>query len=120
MAVAGVLQVPWYATGFRGDDLEAAVSQIAPIALRYGARDYAVYRSHEDRYRILQMATFETKREFEAYWFGDEFTEMRAACSSWYQVPLVYGWSDLLVSGALDEPQTSVIGEPDAVGDTAT
>ena len=35
--MAGVVHIPWYATGFRGDKLEAALAEIAPIALRYGA-----------------------------------------------------------------------------------
>ena len=35
--MAVVFTVPWYATGFRGDQLEAALQEIAPVALRYGA-----------------------------------------------------------------------------------
>ena len=38
------------------------------------------------------------------YWFGPEFTEMRAACSSWYTVPLLYVWHDLVARGGLREP----------------
>ena len=29
---------------------------------------------------------------------------MRAACSSWYQVPLLYVWQDLVCRGELLEP----------------
>ena len=59
--MAGVVHIPWYATGFRGDELEAALAEIAPVALRYGARSYAVYRYRDDRYKFLQMAEFERK-----------------------------------------------------------
>jgi len=31
---AGVAQIPWYATLFRGGQFEAAVREIAPIAMR--------------------------------------------------------------------------------------
>ena len=99
----GVVHLPWYATGFRGDDLEAALAQIAPIALRYGARRYEVFRSRDDRYKFLMSLEFDSKGDWDAFWFGAEFTEMRAACSGWYQVPLLYGWQDLVSHGALRE-----------------
>ena len=52
--MAGVVHIPWYATLFRGDKFEEALEEIAPLALRYGATDYAVYRSRDDRYKFLQ------------------------------------------------------------------
>ena len=42
--MAGTVMVPWYATGFRGDDFEAALNEAAAAAIRYGASSYAVYR----------------------------------------------------------------------------
>jgi len=56
---AGVVHIPWYATVFRGDKFELAMHEIAPVAARYGATDYRVYRQRDDPYRFLQMATFE-------------------------------------------------------------
>jgi len=32
--VAGIVLIPWYAAVWRGDRLEAAVNEIAPVALR--------------------------------------------------------------------------------------
>jgi hypothetical protein len=100
--MAGVVHVPWYATGLRHDKLAAALAEIAPVALRYGARSYAVYRSRDDRYKFLQMAEFESKDAWEDYWYGPEFVEFRTLTSSWYQVPVLYGWTDRVVSGALE------------------
>jgi hypothetical protein len=102
-----VLQIPWYATVFRGDKLELALAEIAPVALRYGATDYSVYRSRDDAYRFTQMATFESKMDFERYWYGEEFVTWRADYSGWYQVPVVYGWADLVLSGGLDQEAVS-------------
>jgi len=100
---SGVLHLPFYATGFRGDDLEVALQQIAPIALRYGARRYDVFRSRDDRYKFLLSLEFDAKHDWDAFWFGEEFTSMRAACSGWYQVPLLYAWQDLVTQGAVRE-----------------
>jgi quinol monooxygenase YgiN len=104
---AGVVHLPVYATGFRGDDIEAALQQIAPISTRYGATKYEVFRSRDDRYKFLLVVDFEDKADWDAYWFGPEFTEMRAACSGWYQVPLLYVWNDRVAGGAVREEATA-------------
>jgi quinol monooxygenase YgiN len=114
---AGVVQIPWYATLFRGDAFEAAVKEIAPVALRYGATDYRVYRSRDDLYKFLQMATFEDKAGFEAYWYGPEFNQFRAEYAGWYQVPILYVWSDLVIEGGIDRAPAAIHGAP-AEGDT--
>jgi hypothetical protein len=117
---AGVVHVPWYATGFRGDDLERALAEVTPTALRYGARSYHVYRYHDDRYKFIQAAEFESKDDFERWWNGPEMTDFRIITSSWYQVPVLYGWTDLVVSGQLDpQPLHSAVAEQTAGGDLA-
>ena len=99
--MAGSVHIPWYATVFRGDQLATALQEIAPVALRYGATDYRVYRSRDDAYRFLQMATFEDKGDFERYWYGEEFAAWRADYSGWFQVPVVYSWFDRVIAGEL-------------------
>ncbi len=99
-----VVHLPWYATGFRGDELEAALSQLAPFCLRYGAKRYEVFRSRDDRYRFLMSVEYEDKAGWDAFWFGEEFTDMRASTSGWYQVPLLYVWQDQVAFGEVREP----------------
>jgi hypothetical protein len=99
--VAGVVHVPWYATGFRADALERELSGIAPVALRYGATAYAVHRSRDDRYKFLQLAHFEQKLDWQRYWDGPEFIAFRVRCSSWHQIPVLYVWHDEVVSTAI-------------------
>ena len=97
----GVVHLPFYATGFRGDDLAAALAELAPISLRYGAVRYDVFRSRDDRYKFLLTVEFANKVDWDRFYFGEEFTDMRAACSSWFTVPLLYNWNDSVASGAL-------------------
>ncbi|HYM45522.1 MAG TPA: hypothetical protein VES65_05090 [Solirubrobacteraceae bacterium] len=99
----GTVIIPWYATGFRADGLEAALNEIAAVALRYGASSYAVYRSRDDRYKFQQLAQFEEHLAWERYWEGPEMTDFRVAHSGWYQVPVLYGWWDLTVHGQVIE-----------------
>jgi hypothetical protein len=100
--MAGVVHVPWYATVWRGDRLEEALGQIAPLALRYGATEYAVHRSRDDGYKLLQMAWFESKLDWQRYWDGPDFVAWRAEYSSFYQVPILYVWHDTVLYGRLE------------------
>ncbi len=99
--MAGTVIVPWYATGFRADDFEKELEPVAAAALRYGASSYAIYRARDDRYKFQQLAAFEDKLQWEAYWAGPEMTRFRAIHSSWYQVPVLYGWWDKTAGGEI-------------------
>ncbi len=99
----GTVIVPWYATGFRAEGFEDALNEVAAVALRYRASSYAVYRQRDDRYRFQQLAHFERYVDWERYWEGPEMIDFRAQHSSWYQVPVLYGWWDLTASGAISE-----------------
>ncbi|HTR88901.1 MAG TPA: hypothetical protein VMG62_02180 [Solirubrobacteraceae bacterium] len=104
----GTVIVPWYATGFRADGFAEALDEIAAIALRYGATSYAVYRSREDRYRFQQLAHFDHHVDWERYWDGPEMVHFRADHSSWYQIPVLYGWWDLTAQGNILAPPPAV------------
>lgn len=95
------VHIPWYATVFRGDKLEAALAEIAPLALKYGATSYAVYRYADDRYKFLQVVQFDDKAQWIAYWEGPDFIDWRIANQSYYQVPVIYGTTDVIVEGEM-------------------
>jgi len=107
----GTVVIPWYATGFKGDAIEAALNEVAPLALRYGASAYAVYRSRDDRYRFQQLAHFDRNVDWERYWDGPEMTELRVRYTGSYQVPVLYGWWSLTASGGLIEQPASAGGD---------
>ena len=110
--MAGVVWVPWYATVLRQESFAEAVAEIAPLALRYGATQYSVHRSREDRYSIKQMAWFEDKADWYRYWDGPEMIEFRRHHVGRYQIPVVYVWHDELASGALG-PEVPTLPEPE-------
>jgi len=110
----GVVWIPWYATVLRQDRFAAAVSQVAPLALRYGATQYSVHRSREDRYRITQMAWFRRKEDWYRYWDGAELRDFRQRNYGHYQIPIVYAWNDEIASGALG-PEVPMAPEPGLV-----
>jgi hypothetical protein len=99
--MAGVVHIEWYAAGLRKDSLTAEVVAAAPLALRYGATQYSVHRSNEDRYRITQMAWFDSHQDWYRYWESPEMIEFRRRNSGHFQLPINYVWYEELVSGAL-------------------
>lgn len=109
--MAGTVIVPWYATGFRSEGFEQVLNEAAAVALRYGASSYSVYRSRDDRYRFQQLAQFEQHIDWERYWDGPEMTDFRMRHSSWYQVPVLYGWWDLTTSGNI-EGEPAIVDAP--------
>jgi hypothetical protein len=110
--MAGVVHIPWYATVLRQDSFAQEVAQAAAIALRYGATRYAVHRSRDDHYKILQMAWFESKTDWYRYWEGPEMVEFRAHNSGRYQILVTYTWHDELAAGALG-PEVEIAPEPE-------
>jgi hypothetical protein len=115
--MAGVVHLPWYATGFRGDALAAELERISAISLRYGATSHIVYRSRDDPYKFLQEIEFESKLDWERYWLGPEMIDFRTNCQSWYQVPIVYVWHDIVIRGTGPGPPANGEQPPPAVAE---
>jgi hypothetical protein len=97
----GVMWVQWYATVFRQETFAVSVAEIAPIALRYGAKRYAVQRSLDDHYRITQFTWCDDKEDWYRYWDGPEMSEFRARNSGRFQIPVNYGWYEEIAAGEL-------------------
>jgi hypothetical protein len=110
--MAGVVHIPWYATLFRGDSFAAEVAQAAALSLRYGATQYQVHRSGDDRSRITQMCWFEDKDAWYRYWEGPEMITFRRRNSGRFQIPVVYVWHDEIAAGALG-PEVGLEPEPE-------
>jgi hypothetical protein len=96
---AGCVHVPWYATGFRGDQLQAELERVSALSVRYGATGYAVYRSRDDRYKLLQVLEFDEHLDWDRFWAGPEMVDFRINCQGWFQVPVVYTWNDIVCRG---------------------
>jgi hypothetical protein len=109
--MAGVVHIQWYATVLRQEPFAAEVMRAAPISLRYGATQYSVHRSQNDRYSIIQMAWFESDKDWYRYWESPEMIEFRRRNSGHYQIPINYIWHEELASGALG-PEVAIEPAP--------
>ena len=105
--MASAVHIPLYATGFRGDGLQAAIEEYAALSTRYGATAYSVHRSRDDRYKFLLIVHFESKLDFERYWNGDDGIDFRVRHQGWFQVPVLYSWNDLVTEGSVTPERAS-------------
>jgi hypothetical protein len=90
----------FYAVALRGDDVEAALGQLAPISGRYGASHWSVFRSADDRYKFLLTADFADKMDFQKFWYGPEAEEFKVAMQGSYQNPVIYVPHTIPVQGS--------------------
>jgi hypothetical protein len=117
--MAGVVHIDWYATVLRQHRFADEVVGVTPLALRYGATAYAVHRSRDDRYKIMQMVWFETKQDWYRYWDGPEMIEFRRRNMGRYQIPITYVWYDEIAAGTLG-PEVEAEAEPEPEPTTPT
>ena len=96
-----VVFILWHANPFRGDKFEDAWRPHAQAALDYGASAWAFFRSKDDPLDFIQLASFESKTDFERYWYSEEMAEARAESSGLYQVPILPQWLRVVDAGEL-------------------
>ena len=73
--------------------------------LDYGASYWSLLRAQEGGQDFIQLASFETKLEFERYWYSEEISEARAEASGLYQVPILPQWLRVVDVGELSSLQ---------------
>jgi len=102
--------INWVANPFRGDKFAAAWAPAAEAATKFGAHAWAFTRSKDDPLHFMQIAVFDSKIDFERYWYSEEMAEARIRCAGWYQVPLLPIWYATVGLGVVSE--TIVEPEP--------
>jgi hypothetical protein len=96
-----VVMILWHANPFRGDKFEDAWRPAAQAALDYGASSWTFFRSKDDPLDFIQIATFESKTDWERYWYSEEIADARAEASGLYQVPVLPQWLRVVDAGQL-------------------
>ena len=86
--MAVMVEVRWVANPFRGDEFADGWRAAAEAALDYGAKSWGFYRNADGRLDFVQTAVFESKADFELYWYSETVAEARLALSGHYQVPV--------------------------------
>jgi len=106
-----VAEVRWVANPFRGDKFEEAWLPVAEAALDYGATGWAFFRAADGLLDFTQYAFFDSKTDFERYWYSEEVSDARTRVAGWYQVPLVPTFHRIVGTGSLSpDPERAPAG----------
>ena len=100
-----VCAIVWHTNPFRGDKFEERWKPAAQAAVDYGATSWAFLRSRDDPSDFTQMAVFDSKTDFERYWYSEELAEARAEASGYYQVPILPQWMRVVDGGEIEGTQ---------------
>ena len=91
-----VVEIRWVANPFRGDRFAELWHPVAESALEYGASAYAFFRMKEDQAIFTQLAFFESKMDFERYWYSESVSDARARAAGLFQVPVLPQWHGVI------------------------
>lgn len=96
--MAEVCTLDWHITPMRADrflDLWEAAAAKAPA---YGAKSWSLIRSTDDPLAFRQTMIWESRADFERYWYSDEIAQARAAIIDLYDIPLLPAWHILVAA----------------------
>jgi len=97
--MAVLVQIRWVANPFRGDLFAEGWRAAAEAALDYGAHSWGFYRAKDGRLDFVQEAVFDSKADFDRYWYSERIAEARTQLAGKYQVPLLPAFYEIVGAG---------------------
>jgi hypothetical protein len=97
--MAFLVQIKWVANPFRGDVFAEGWRPAAEAVMDYGAHSWAFYRAQDGKLDFVQEAVFESKADFERYWYSDRIAAYRTELAGKYQVPLLPTFWEIVGAG---------------------
>ena len=93
-----VCVLDWHIAPFRADRWLERWEPAAARMPAFGARSWSLTRSIDDPLAFRQSSIWESRADFERYWFSEEIEKARAACIDLYDLPLLPTWHTLLAA----------------------
>jgi len=95
--VAEVCNIDWHVTPFRADRWLELWEPVAARMPAFGAKSWTLTQSIDDPLAFRQSAVWESRDDFERYWYSEETEAARAEIIDLYAKPLLPTWHTLLV-----------------------
>jgi len=93
-----VCVLDWHIAPFRADRWLDAWEPAAARMPAYGAKSWSLIRSTDDPQAFRQTMIWESRSDFERYWYADEVAHARAAIIDLYDIPLLPAWHTLVAA----------------------
>jgi heme-degrading monooxygenase HmoA len=96
--MAEICKLDWHVAPFRADRFLDLWEPAAARMPAYGASSWSLIRSIDDPLAFQQTSTWESRADFERWWFSEEIEKSRAAIIGLHDLPILPTWHTLLVS----------------------
>ena len=95
--MAEVCHIDWHVTPFRAERWLELWEPVAARMPAFGAKSWTLSRSIDDPLAFRQSAVWESRDDFERYWYSEETEAARAKIIDLYAKPLLPTWHTLIV-----------------------
>jgi hypothetical protein len=96
--MAEVNRLDWHISPLRGDRFLDLWEPAAAKMPAYGAKSWSLTRAIDDPLAFQQTSLWESRSDFERYWFSTEIEAARASIIGFYDIPLLPTWHTLLAA----------------------
>ena len=96
--MAEVCYIDWHTTPFRADKWLDGWEPAAARALAFGAKSWTLSRAIDNPQLFRQGSVWDSREDFERYWYSDEISAARERVIEWYDKPLLPTWHKLIGS----------------------
>jgi hypothetical protein len=93
-----VCVLDWHIAPFRADRWLDVWETAAARMPAFGAKSWSLTRSNDDPLAFRQTSVWESRSDFERYWFSEEIEAARTAVIDLYDLPLLPAWHTLLAA----------------------
>jgi quinol monooxygenase YgiN len=93
-----VCTLDWHIAPLRADRFLDLWEPAAAKMPAYGAKSWSLIRSIDDPLAIRQTSTWESRADFERYWFSEEIEQARAAIVDLHGILLLPAWHTILAA----------------------
>ena len=94
--MAEVCYIDWHVTPFRADRFLEIWRPQAARVLAFGATSWSLTRNVDDPLHIRQAAVWESRDDFERYWYSDEVSAAREEAINYFGKPVLPVWHSLI------------------------
>jgi heme-degrading monooxygenase HmoA len=94
--MAEVCYIDWHVTPFRADRFLEIWRPAAARVLAFGAASWSLTRNIDDPLHIRQTTVWDSREDFERYWYSDEISAAREEAINFYGKPVSPVWHSLV------------------------
>jgi hypothetical protein len=93
-----VCTLDWHITPLRGERWLDVWEPVAAKCAAFGAKSWTLTRSVDDPLHFQQTMVWESRADFERYWYSEEVGQAREQVIGLYTIPLLPEWHTVLAA----------------------